>query len=72
MIDIPEIPLSIIGKDSFLPFSGMFFAKHYSEHGWCHIVGRFYESDLKKDFLNIRQFEQKLRALYAAYSRSAS
>ena len=60
---IPEISLSIIGKDSFLPFAGMFFAKHYTEYGWSHVVGRFYEADIKKDFVSIRKFEQQVRVL---------
>ena len=60
---IPEIPLSIIGKDSFLPFAGMFFAKHYTSQGWSHVVGRFYEADVKKDFVAIRKFEQRLRTV---------
>jgi hypothetical protein len=61
MSNVPEIPLLIIGKDSLFPFTGMFFAKEYSNQGWCHIVGRCYEADVKKDFLALRQFENRLQ-----------
>ena len=72
MSSIPEIPLSIIGKDSFLPFIGMFFAKRYTENGWCHIVGRFSDAELNEDFLKIRRFEQRLRlCIHSCSAQSA-
>ena len=61
MTVIPEIPLLFVGKDSLFPFTGMFFARHSSERGWCHLIGRCYKADVKDDFWSIRQFEHRVQ-----------
>ena len=55
--------LSMLGKDSLFPFTGMFMAQVQLDSGLCSIIGRVHDTDIRKDFIWIREKQQILENL---------
>ena len=80
MKESKSVSLSLLGKNSIFPFTGVFFAKQQfsiansSGHMVCKVIGRVNDCDIKRDFQAVMEMgvslENHLDSLSNTYSQS--